>query len=330
MPLTISDSTYTRKPSVFASRLPLAKLWKKAVCLGAAATLAGSAGSDSVQRLDLRHTEALRRAVGDGASRQNESHQRSQEEERHDRRPHHRRPGTLQPVAGVLCGRAAHPRTTPSAALSQPGGERSGAHEKQDGRAADGKRRPLREREITPQEILRQLAGRTRRGAGVGDRSAALEPRCARNVREHAEATGARVTRRPRTGATRRTADEHPGGGRDHGSDLGPGGRRSATLSLRLRCHELLRAHGRVAVVGGQAATRAHLETAQPLVANHADRGRQAGARWNPQLAALHARELERGHRNRATLAVARKLVAYLLAVDKSRQPFQVRESSQD
>lgn len=47
--------------------------------------------------------------------------------------------------------------------------------------------------------------------------------------------------------------------------------------------------------------------------------------RWNPQLAALHARELERGHRNRATLAVARKLVAYLLAVDKSRQPFQLR-----
>jgi len=38
--------------------------------------------------------------------------------------------------------------------------------------------------------------------------------------------------------------------------------------------------------------------------------------RWNPQLAALHARELERGHRNRATLQVARKLVAYLMAVD--------------
>jgi transposase len=47
--------------------------------------------------------------------------------------------------------------------------------------------------------------------------------------------------------------------------------------------------------------------------------------RWNPQLAELHARELERGNRNRATLAVARKLVAYLLAVDKSGQPFQVR-----
>jgi transposase len=46
--------------------------------------------------------------------------------------------------------------------------------------------------------------------------------------------------------------------------------------------------------------------------------------RWNPQLAALHARQLELGHRNRATLQVARKLVAYLLAVDKSGQPFQI------
>lgn len=49
---------------------------------------------------------------------------------------------------------------------------------------------------------------------------------------------------------------------------------------------------------------------------------------WNPQLAAIHARELERGNRNRATLAVARKLVAYLLAVDKSGQPFQIRDQS--
>jgi transposase len=51
--------------------------------------------------------------------------------------------------------------------------------------------------------------------------------------------------------------------------------------------------------------------------------------RWNPQLAALHARELERGHRNRATLAVARKLAAYLLAVDKHQQPFEPRIPSQ-
>jgi transposase len=47
--------------------------------------------------------------------------------------------------------------------------------------------------------------------------------------------------------------------------------------------------------------------------------------RWNPQLAAVYARELEHSHHNCATLEVARKLVAYLLAVDKSGQPFQVR-----
>ena len=47
--------------------------------------------------------------------------------------------------------------------------------------------------------------------------------------------------------------------------------------------------------------------------------------RWNPPLAAIHAREVQRGHRNRATLEVARKLVAYLLAVDKSGKPFQIR-----
>jgi transposase len=49
--------------------------------------------------------------------------------------------------------------------------------------------------------------------------------------------------------------------------------------------------------------------------------------RWNPQLAAVHEKELTRGHRNRATLQVARKLVAYLMAVDKSGQPFQERSS---
>ena len=47
--------------------------------------------------------------------------------------------------------------------------------------------------------------------------------------------------------------------------------------------------------------------------------------RWNRGLAELHEQELKRGHRNRATLEVARKLVAYLLAVDKSGKPFEVR-----
>jgi transposase len=47
--------------------------------------------------------------------------------------------------------------------------------------------------------------------------------------------------------------------------------------------------------------------------------------RWNQQLAEVHAKEVEQGHRNRASLEVARKLVGYLMAVDRSGQPFQYR-----
>jgi hypothetical protein len=43
---------------------------------------------------------------------------------------------------------------------------------------------------------------------------------------------------------------------------------------------------------------------------------------WNPQLAMLHEKELTRGNRNRATLAIARKLVIYMLAVDRRGNPF--------
>jgi len=43
---------------------------------------------------------------------------------------------------------------------------------------------------------------------------------------------------------------------------------------------------------------------------------------WNPQLAAIYERESAKGNRNRATLSVARKLVAYMLAVDKKQKEF--------
>jgi len=49
--------------------------------------------------------------------------------------------------------------------------------------------------------------------------------------------------------------------------------------------------------------------------------------KWNLHLAALHEKELAKGNRNRATLAVARKLVEYLLAVDRRGTPFEVRPS---
>lgn len=44
--------------------------------------------------------------------------------------------------------------------------------------------------------------------------------------------------------------------------------------------------------------------------------------RWNPQLHIIHECALQKGNRNRATLEVARRLVKYLLAVDRRGTPF--------
>lgn len=44
--------------------------------------------------------------------------------------------------------------------------------------------------------------------------------------------------------------------------------------------------------------------------------------RQNHELALIHEREMQKGNRNRATLAVARKMVAYLLAVDRRQRAF--------
>jgi transposase len=51
------------------------------------------------------------------------------------------------------------------------------------------------------------------------------------------------------------------------------------------------------------------------------------GPRLSPELAAVHARALEKGNRNEATLAVARKLVAWLLAVDRRETGFLRKDS---
>lgn len=51
--------------------------------------------------------------------------------------------------------------------------------------------------------------------------------------------------------------------------------------------------------------------------------------RWNPQLAYVYDKERERGsNRNTATLAVARKLVAYMLYVDKKKKEFELKTAA--
>jgi len=49
--------------------------------------------------------------------------------------------------------------------------------------------------------------------------------------------------------------------------------------------------------------------------------------RYSPHLALLYDQEKRKGNANRATLAVARKLVAYLMAVDRGQRPLEVVEA---
>jgi len=51
--------------------------------------------------------------------------------------------------------------------------------------------------------------------------------------------------------------------------------------------------------------------------------------RWHPELAAVYEREKDKGNRNRGTLAVARKLVAYLVAVDRGQRDFDITQIQQ-
>ena len=44
--------------------------------------------------------------------------------------------------------------------------------------------------------------------------------------------------------------------------------------------------------------------------------------RESPDLAVIWTRDLERGNPNRATLAVARKMVSYMLAIERRKQDF--------
>jgi transposase len=50
--------------------------------------------------------------------------------------------------------------------------------------------------------------------------------------------------------------------------------------------------------------------------------------RYSPSLALLYDKEKQKGNANRATLAVARKLVAYLMAIDRGQRNFQVMTSN--
>ena len=77
--------------------------------------------------------------------------------------------------------------------------------------------------------------------------------------------------------------------------------------------------------IGRQRDSGTHLQETQQTFTDGIDWGGQIGSTMESAiswLAELHEHELKKGNRNRAPLAVARKLIAYMMAVDKNQKKF--------
>src|ERR1019366_8852168 len=189
-----------------------------------------------------------------------------------------RRPGALQLTAGVLRGAGGDPRAAADAALPQPGGSASDAHEEQGERVVNGGGRGVQQAATAREAILHGTAGHFGRSAGVGERSAAAEPRRAGDFRDDAGAAGGTAAKRAVAGPASAAAEEHTGRGASDVADLDSGGRRSAAVLFGGARGELLRVDFGAGLFGRQATTGTDLETAQRTFANGADRGGETGA----------------------------------------------------
>jgi transposase len=115
-------------------------------------------------------------------------------------------------------------------------------------------------------------------------------------------------------------AGQHSRRGPRGGPDLGAGDGRHQALGFREEGRELCGLCGAEKSSGGK--------TERPPISKQRNKHLQtilveaAKRRWNAELALVYERAQQKGNRNRATLAVARKRVAYLMAVDREARPF--------
>ena len=105
--------------------------------------------------------------------------------------------------------------------------------------------------------------------------------------------------------------------------NLGSGDGRHFTLSIRQRRNQLLRAMwSRAKLRRARRSETRSLRSVTNTFQTTLIEAAKVATRWHPELAALYEREKQKGHRNRGTLAVARKIVAYLLSSRSKRTKF--------
>ena len=108
----------------------------------------------------------------------------------------------------------------------------------------------------------------------------------------------------------------------NHCADVGPGDRRCLPFPDHQAGHQLLRALRRRKELCRQDDANASFQTTQQAYPHVLIEAAKLAPRQSYELALVHEKEMQKGNRNRATLAVARKMVAYLLAVDRQQRDF--------
>src|SRR5262249_6393251 len=121
---------------------------------------------------------------------------------------------------------------------------------------------------------------------------------------------------------THRALDDDSGRRPDHCPHLGVGDWRCGPFSKPQTGSELWRIVGAEDSSAGKTKRTPISKQRHKHVQTVLIEAAQLAPRLHADLALLHTKELEKGNHNRATLAVARKLVAYLLAVDRRKTGF--------
>jgi hypothetical protein len=93
-------------------------------------------------------------------------------------------------------------------------------------------------------------------------------------------------------------------------------------VSVDQASHQLLRTLRRRKELSRQGHANTAFQTTQQTYPTCTVETAKLAPRQNHELALVYEKEKQKGNANRATLAVARKMVAYLLAVDREERDF--------
>ena len=153
--------------------------------------------------------------------------------------------------------------------------------------------------------------------------AAEAEPRNDRPLREAGYDPGELAGAGPAADGAAETAENDPRSRPDHGSDLGAGDRRLLALPSIKQAISYCGLCSDEKSSADKVMRTPTLEAAQQAYPAGAGRSGQAGAaRQSTELALIHEKERQTRNGNRATLAVARKMVGYMLAVERRQHGF--------